>query len=171
MTQESASAATDTGSANFVADLDPGTKTDPKRDESDRDGLKDGEEDRDRNGCIDPMETDPNDADTDHGGVPDGEEAERGTDPLLASDDRGAPRGGGCEGCSAGGGGATSLGLLALLLAAVALRRRGRRSVDALWLNGNGLARGTPSDTRGRTYEGPLGRKGARERAQLRAQP
>ena len=49
---------TDTGI--FQPDLDPSTTTDPLMDDSDNDGLSDGEEDSNHNGRVDPGETDPN---------------------------------------------------------------------------------------------------------------
>lgn len=48
--------------------------TDPDNPDSDGDGLRDGEEDRNQNGQMDEGETDPNRADTDGDGIPDGEE-------------------------------------------------------------------------------------------------
>ena len=54
--------------------------TDPLDEDSDDDGLSDGEE-------VDAIGTDPLDADSDGGGVDDGLEVEEGTDPLDASDD------------------------------------------------------------------------------------
>ncbi len=45
--------------------------TDPQNADSDADGLPDGEEDRNRNGRVDPGETDPNLGDSDGDGVPD----------------------------------------------------------------------------------------------------
>ncbi len=50
--------------------------TDPNNPDSDRDGLADGEEDKNRNGRVDPGETDPNDRDSDDDGQPDGAEAQ-----------------------------------------------------------------------------------------------
>ena len=49
----------DTDPAVFVADLDPATTTDPLDDDSDDDGLLDGEEDANQNGRLDDGETDP----------------------------------------------------------------------------------------------------------------
>ncbi len=49
--------------------------TDPSQADSDGDGLKDGEEDRNHNGRRDPGETDPNRADSDGDGQLDGAEA------------------------------------------------------------------------------------------------
>ncbi len=45
--------------------------TDPQNPDSDSDGLPDGQEDRNRNGRVDPGETDPNRLDSDGDGVPD----------------------------------------------------------------------------------------------------
>jgi len=48
--------------------------TDPDNPDTDADGLRDGEEDRNHNGQVDEGETDPNRADSDGDGTPDGEE-------------------------------------------------------------------------------------------------
>ncbi len=56
----------------FVPDADPSTMTNPVNPDSDSDGLTDGEEDRNRNGKVDPGETAPGDADADDDGVLDG---------------------------------------------------------------------------------------------------
>ncbi len=50
----------DTDTVVFVPDADPATSTDPLNDDSDGDGRKDGEEDINHNGKVDPGETDPN---------------------------------------------------------------------------------------------------------------
>lgn len=50
-----------TDPAAFVADADPDTSTDPRREDTDGDGLTDGEEDTNANGRVDPGETDPAD--------------------------------------------------------------------------------------------------------------
>jgi outer membrane protein OmpA-like peptidoglycan-associated protein len=55
-------------------------KTDPNKYDTDGDGLSDGDE-------VNKYKTDPLKMDTDGGTVPDGLEVERGTNPLLASDD------------------------------------------------------------------------------------
>jgi MYXO-CTERM domain-containing protein len=52
-------AGTDTAAGNFVADADPTTETSPIHDDTDEDGLLDGEEDANQNGRVDPGETDP----------------------------------------------------------------------------------------------------------------
>ena len=44
--------------------------TDPKRADTDGDGVRDGDEDRNRNGRVDAGETDPTRMDTDGDGVP-----------------------------------------------------------------------------------------------------
>ncbi len=49
-----------TDPAVFIADEDPLTSTDPLNDDTDRDGLLDGEEDMNYNGRVDAGETDPN---------------------------------------------------------------------------------------------------------------
>ncbi len=77
-------------------------KTDPLSDDTDNDGLTDGEEDVDRDGHRDgnspfdltsdwnsgagPGETDPNEWDTDRGGEDDNTEVAAGDDPLLYTD-------------------------------------------------------------------------------------
>ena len=48
-----------TDTAKFQPDLDPATKTDPLNADTDGDGLKDGEEDKNHNGRVDAGETDP----------------------------------------------------------------------------------------------------------------
>ena len=47
----------------FIADADPSTTTDPLDDDTDNDGLLDGEEDANHNGEVDDGEKDPNDYD------------------------------------------------------------------------------------------------------------
>ena len=71
----------------FVGDADPTTTTDPTNPDTDGDGLLDGEEDKNRNGRVDPGETDPNNPDTDGDGLPDGLEVKTGTDPLKRDTD------------------------------------------------------------------------------------
>ena len=63
--------------------------TDPDDPDSDNDGLTDGEEDANKNGCVDLGETDPNDPDSDDDGVLDGPEVEgcNPTDPLDPDSD------------------------------------------------------------------------------------
>ena len=51
--------------AVFAADADPATVTDPLKDDSDDDGIVDGNEDLNRDGRVDPGETDPSSADSD----------------------------------------------------------------------------------------------------------
>ena len=92
-------AGTDTGSANFVADADPSTTTDPTDPDSDNDGLSDGVEDANADGTVTNTigmtgsagsgETDPNDADTDGDGLRDGDEIALGTNPLDTDTDDG----------------------------------------------------------------------------------
>ncbi len=53
--------------------------TDPANPDSDGDGLRDGDEDRDRDGRVGPGETDPNNPDSDGDGVPDGAEPGAGS--------------------------------------------------------------------------------------------
>lgn len=64
----------DTDPASFVPDADPATTTDPLDDDSDDDGLLDGNEDTDHNGAVGDGETDPTDADTDDDYLLDGTE-------------------------------------------------------------------------------------------------
>ena len=107
--------------------------TDPTLEDTDGDGLTDGEE-------VDEYETDPLETDTDGGGVDDGDEVAAGTDPLDPSDDlppadddddddvsdddddddTEPP---GCS-CSVEGSTPPLSGLLALLLAGLVVRRR-----------------------------------------------
>jgi len=63
---------TDTGV--FVPDADPGTRTDPLINDTDGDGLLDGQEDLDHDGLWDAGETGPADADSDDDGLADGYE-------------------------------------------------------------------------------------------------
>lgn len=75
-------------------DSDPETLTRPDQLDSDEDGLKDGEEDKNFNGRVDAGETDPMKADSDQDGLEDKEEDRLGTDPAKAdSDGDGAPDG------------------------------------------------------------------------------
>lgn len=74
----------------FIADADSATKTDPLKSDSDADGVKDGDEDSNKNGRVDPGEIDPLDPDTDDDGLRDGVELASGSNPLdLDSDDDG----------------------------------------------------------------------------------
>ena len=66
----------------FIADNDPETSTDPRNEDSDEDGLLDGEEDINKNGKQDGNETDPLNWDSDGDTVSDGEEITLGTDPM-----------------------------------------------------------------------------------------
>ena len=81
-----------TDGANFVADADPSTQTDPTKRDTDDGGLADAVEDVNRNGRIDSGETDPNDPsddtrDSDGDGIPNPIEVEIGTDPFDADSD------------------------------------------------------------------------------------
>jgi uncharacterized repeat protein (TIGR01451 family) len=83
---------TDTSKGHFVADADPATTTDPKKKDTDGDGLADGAEDKNHDGAYEPgdtLETDPTKADTDGDGLPDGLElkAKNPTNPQLADTD------------------------------------------------------------------------------------
>jgi hypothetical protein len=55
--------------------------------DTDDDALNEGQEDKNKNGHVDPGETDPKKADTDGDGLKDGEEVARGTDPLKVDTD------------------------------------------------------------------------------------
>jgi Bacterial TSP3 repeat len=93
---------TDLGRGAFLADLDPATRTQPQRADTDRGGVRDGAEDANHNGRRDAGETDPNNrgddvapADADGDGLGDAEELALGTDPADAdSDDDGLRDGG-----------------------------------------------------------------------------
>jgi hypothetical protein len=61
-----------TDAARFVPDLDPATKTNPLKKDTDGDRLADGTEDRNRNGRREPTETNPLKKDTDGDGLADG---------------------------------------------------------------------------------------------------
>ncbi|QSQ27964.1 OmpA family protein [Pyxidicoccus parkwayensis] len=89
VTLETAPVGTNTSSPNFRPDADPSTTTDPKKADTDGDGLKDGEEDADHNGRVDATETDPNKADTDGDGLGDGVEVKGAnpTNPLNPDSD------------------------------------------------------------------------------------
>jgi outer membrane protein OmpA-like peptidoglycan-associated protein len=80
---------TNMASANFRADADPTTSTNPLVADTDADQLGDGEEDRNHNGLVDERETDPNKADTDGDELSDGVEVkgQNPTDPLLSDTD------------------------------------------------------------------------------------
>ncbi|WP_253910537.1 Ig-like domain-containing protein [Pyxidicoccus fallax] len=89
VTRENAPVGTNLDSPNFRPDEDPSTTTDPKKADTDGDGLNDGVEDADHNGRVGATETDPRNADTDDDGLSDGVEV-RGTnvtDPLNADSD------------------------------------------------------------------------------------
>jgi hypothetical protein len=60
--------------SSFVGDADPATGTQPTNEDSDLDGISDGNEDANHNGAVDAGETDPLDADSDGDGLPDGVE-------------------------------------------------------------------------------------------------
>ena len=68
-------------------DTDPTTVTNPLVEDTDLDGLLDGDEDADRDGAVDADESDPNRADTDGGGTSDSAERVGGTDPQDPDDD------------------------------------------------------------------------------------
>lgn len=60
--------------------------TDPTKADTDGDGIKDGDEDKNHNGVVDAGETDPKKADTDGDGFNDGFEIKWGGNPLDPSD-------------------------------------------------------------------------------------
>jgi len=62
--------------ANFFPQglLPPTTRTNPLRQDTDCDGISDGDEDKNKNGRVDPGETDPSNPDTDKDGLWDGTE-------------------------------------------------------------------------------------------------
>ncbi|WP_375761096.1 Ig-like domain-containing protein [Corallococcus exercitus] len=135
VTVETAPPGTDTSSPNFKPDADPTTKTDPKKADTDGDGLKDGEEDANHDGRRATTETDPTMKDTDQGGIDDGTEVNGGSDPLDANDDYLVVG----HGCSTGGSG--SLAPFALMLMALPLvGRRFRRAGNLLARAGGALA-------------------------------
>lgn len=68
-------------------DMDPSSTTNPKSSDTDKDGLIESEEDKNRNGRVDVGETDPNVPDTDGDGLSDGDEVDLGTDPLNPDTD------------------------------------------------------------------------------------
>ncbi|WP_240359172.1 adventurous gliding motility protein AgmC [Pyxidicoccus trucidator] len=96
--------------------------TDPLNPDTDGDGLNDGREDSDHDGSFDNGETDPRNRDTDLGGASDGEEVNGGSNPLDGNDDFVVVG----RGCSTGGAG--TFAPLALLLLALPLLGRLRRS-------------------------------------------
>ncbi|MCK8497269.1 adventurous gliding motility protein AgmC [Myxococcus fulvus] len=100
--------------------------TDPLNPDTDGDGLRDGQEDANHNGGLDNGETNPNDADTDRGGASDGDEVRGGSNPLDGNDDFVVVG----RGCSTGGAG--TFAPLALLLLALPLFGRLRRSSRAV---------------------------------------
>ena len=71
----------------FYGAASPVNATSPVIADTDGDGLMDGEEDKNRNGRLEPGETDPNVADTDGDWLPDGLEVNLGTDPLNSDTD------------------------------------------------------------------------------------
>ena len=91
------SAGTDVASGNFRPDADPSTTTDPFRADTDGGGLRDGAEDPNHDGRIDPGERDPRNpaddtlaplpGDSDGDGLTDAEELAIGTNPLDADSD------------------------------------------------------------------------------------
>ncbi len=79
-----------TDPVKFQGNADYLTITNPRRADSDGDKLKDGDEDKNRNGRFEASETDPLKGDTDGDRLPDGNEILARTDPLdLDSDDDG----------------------------------------------------------------------------------
>ena len=127
VTRDTAPTGTNFNSPNFVPDADPSTQTDPKRADSDGDGLKDGEEDKNHDGRLGSDESDPNDTDTDDGGLPDGDEVKAGSDPRNDQDDFLLAG----RGCSSSGG-SPLVWLVALVLAVPLMRRRGTWAAGGL---------------------------------------
>jgi hypothetical protein len=83
---------------HFIPDAQPSTKTDPTLDDTDGDGLKDGEEDKNKDGKVDPGESNPLMIDSDCDGISDPDEIHGTlgcvTDPLkLDTDADGLPDG------------------------------------------------------------------------------
>ena len=64
----------DTDGDGLPDELEKATGTDPNDDDTDDDGILDGNEDKDHDGVVDPGETDPRDNDTDGDGLQDGTE-------------------------------------------------------------------------------------------------
>ncbi|WNG44405.1 OmpA family protein [Archangium minus] len=120
VTKETAPEGTDTDSPNFVPDEDPSTTTNPKKIDTDGDGLKDGDEDQNHNGRLDSGESAADDADTDDGGIPDGQEVWSNSNPQDDTDDFLIAG----RGCSTSGGGSALVWLAALLLAVPLMRSR-----------------------------------------------
>jgi hypothetical protein len=110
----------DKSKGNCIPDADPTTTTDPNDPDTDDGGVRDGDEDRNRDGRIDPGETDPNVGADD---VP-------GTNPGFNLD-LGSLEGGGLS-CAASPAGSSrapgSLGLAFGALAALALASRRKRA-------------------------------------------
>ena len=66
-------------------------ETNPLAKDTDKDGLDDGVEDKNKNGIVDTGETDPTLWDTDKGGESDGSEVKNKRNPLNPKDDFGGP--------------------------------------------------------------------------------
>ncbi len=88
------SADTDVGAGRFRPDADPSSKTSALAQDSDLGGVRDGAEDANKNGRVDPSEQDPNvpaddvvGADADADGRTNAEETAAGTDPNDADSD------------------------------------------------------------------------------------
>ncbi len=137
---------TDLSKGHFIADADPTTTTGPLNPDTDHGGVKDGDEDTNHDGKIDPGERDPNNpaddvlVDTDGDGIPDatdncplvanpsqadqdhdgiGDACDPDKDGNGFNDDIGVSGGG----CDAGGGGNGAL-VAMLMIGAALLRRR-----------------------------------------------
>ncbi|WP_224362153.1 right-handed parallel beta-helix repeat-containing protein [Hyalangium versicolor] len=118
---------TDVSKEQFAADADPSTSTDPLTADTDGDGRKDGEEDANHNGLLDPGETDPNTPDTFCSATPEcgtGKTCQEGVCVDAPSEPQDENKGCGCSGSGAGG---SVFGLLLLSLLGRIRRLRWRR--------------------------------------------
>jgi len=89
---------TNASAGHYVPDADPITTTSPLNPDTDQGSVKDGDEDKNKNGRIDSGETDPNDGrddktgpvggpDSDDDGIPNDQEQAAGTNPNDADTD------------------------------------------------------------------------------------
>ncbi len=121
-------AKTDVSKAKCIPDGDNGvTTTNPLEADTDKGGIKDGDEDTNKNGVVDPGERNPNDAKDDKGanaGLVDG--GSGSSSPDAAADPGGILEGGGLA-CSLGVNGEASPPMMVLGLLGTALLVRRRR--------------------------------------------